>query len=359
MTTHGARKQQNMPPCENSKGTSCARCGSGAPPIHAIRNDTLHYCSDCLIAATLKRARATLLSALSPRSLDLGCRLAVAVSSPRLDGSSGWFAWYLLTNHVKHLGRQGLDVGAVHVRFDGDADVGSLEPDAESLCRVVTLDGRALATVDDPTGREDLRRVLVRNALAQELRRGDLDCIVLGDTADALAAGAVSRAAKGQGHLLGDVGMPKEGFAYIMGDLGKDWVAACGRAFSLPGVEDSAEGNRVAGNGVHAKNLHDLARAFATQLLRSNPGGVSNILGTAAKLEGSAAGGKACGLCGEVLADGEAGNRAGVCDACTIGVFGGWHDETRAARTMALLPAEIRSRCMVDAKSPTMITDGH
>ena len=110
---------------------------------------------------------------------------------------------------------------------------------------------------------------------------------------------------------------------------------------------------------MHAKNLHDLARAFAAQLLRSNPGGVSNILGTAAKLEGSAAGGKACGLCGEVLADGEAGNRAGVCDACTIGVFGGWHDETRAARTMALLPAEIRSRCMVDAKSPTMITDGH
>lgn len=342
--------KKNMRP----SGRSCAKCRSDTPPIHALRNDTLYYCSECLIAATLKRARLELLSALSPRSLDLGCRLAVAVSSPRPDGSGGWCAWTLLKRYMTYHGREGLDVEAVHVRFEGavdeaDAvDVADVAPGESPAARVIALDGSVLATVEDPTGREDLRRVLVQHALARELGRGDLDCIVLGDTADALAARAVARAVKGQGHLLGDVGRPKDGFAFVVRDLGKDWVAACHRAFVAPGgggeavAPDGAISN--ADESKNKKNLNDLARSFAAQLLRSNPGGVSNILATAAKIEETVAEGDACRLCGEALADDEGSNRAGVCDACTTGVFGDWHDEVRVERTMALLPAEIRSR---------------
>ncbi len=411
--------------------TGCVKCGSSTPPIHALRNGTLRYCSDCLIAATRKRTRLALLSALSPRSLDLGCRLAVAVSSPRPDGSSSWCAWTLLKRHMQYHtkahGRRGLDVEAVHVRFDGGdgidggddidgigdtVDLGSVDrhDGYQNQARIVTLDGAVLATVEDPTGREDLRRVLVRHALARELQGGDVDCIVMGDTADALAASAVSRAVKGQGHLLGDVGRPRDGFAFVMRDLGKDWVAACHRAFVTleqgergergeqgergergergeqgeqgeRAPESEADGKRVEGRAVvssgggsgsiaecqrlapssasetNEKNLNDLSRSFAAQLLRSNPGGVSNILATAAKLEGSCShrgDHPACGLCGEALADGEEGNRAGVCDACTTGVFSDWRDEARAARTMALLPADMRSRLVSGESTPSL-----
>jgi len=178
---------------------------------------------------------------------------------------------------------------------------------------------------------------------------------VLADTADTLAATAVARAAKGQGHLLGDVGVPDSGFAYIMRDLGKDWVQAYARAV---GMSPDNGGDGEQGAEAHdGKNVHDLARAFAAQLLESNPGGVSNILSTVGKLQASrnnrnnrnnrddgGDGGetRSCALCEELLCDDESDNRCGVCDACAMGVFGDWRDEEAAARTTSLLPETIR-----------------
>ena len=351
---------------------SCAKCKSSTLPIHSLRNGTLYYCNECLIAASRKRIRVALLSALSPRSLDLSCRLAVAVSSQRMDMSSGWCVWYMLNKHVTYKERLGLDVEAVHVRFDvgeTEAETNAGAADTVEAHRIITLNGDVLASVADPTGREDLRRILIHQALAQELDRGSLDCIVLGDTADAMAATAVSRAAKGQGHLLGDVGRPKNGFAYIMRDMGKDWVAACHHAFasssSVPTtIHGSAASDDVCAEyaepavgsmieEVDEKNLHDLAGSFAAHLLQSNPGGVSNILGTVAKLEESVAGRKACALCEEVLVEDEEENRYGVCDACTVGVFGEWRNEAQAERTLALLPSTIRDRFETGQSCPS------
>ena len=177
----------------------CAKCG--ASDTHSLRNATLYYCSDCLIAATKKRVRTALLEALSNRSLDMQCRLAVGVSTPGWSASSGWCAWHVLRHHVSwYKGQVGLNVDALFVRVleegdgDGDGD-GDGERDREedleedgggergrdSADRVIDVDGRALATVADPTGKEDLRRVLIRHALREELACGDrrYDCTLL------------------------------------------------------------------------------------------------------------------------------------------------------------------------------------
>lgn len=173
--------------------------------------------------------------------------------------------------------------------------------------------------------------------------------IVLGDTADTLAATAVARAAKGQGHLLGDVGVSDAGLAYIMRDLGKDWVQAYARAAGkFPDAVDERQEH-------DDKNVNDLTRVFAAQLLESNPGGVSNILSTVGKLQASRdvdvdvdvrgdGGARSCAVCEEALCEDEPDNRCGVCDACATGVFGDWRDEEAAARTTSLLPETLRLR---------------
>ena len=165
---------------------------------------------------------------------------------------------------------------------------------------------------------------------------------MLGDTADTLAATAVARAAKGQGHLLGDVGVPEVGFAYAMRDLGKDWVQAYAQAIGRPEETDGG-GEGTCQDSVDDKNVHDLARGFAVQLLESNPGGVSNIMGTVGKLDQSR-GHDTCALCEEVLCEEELDNRCGTCDACTTGVFADWRDEEAAMRTVSSLPESLRAR---------------
>lgn len=170
----------------NAPSQPCAKCRA-SPPTHALRNATLFYCSDCLIAAMKKRVRHALVDAISSQSLDLSCRLAVAVSTRHWErsASSAWCAWHILREHVSgYKGRVGLPVEALWVRVLCSAEgrgepVGADDDVAPIVPRIIEVDGRALDTVQDPTGREDLRRILIRHVLREELLRGDLDCTLI------------------------------------------------------------------------------------------------------------------------------------------------------------------------------------
>jgi hypothetical protein len=333
----------------------CQKCKS-VPGIHAIRRATVHYCSECLTASLKKKVRTALVEATST-----GSRLAMAVSGG--PPSSSWCAWHVLTQHIRHKKTSGLDVEALHVSFETEEDSkDALDFDIDGPLRVIRLQSTALNSVQDPTGREDLRKILIQHALKQELAKGEYECMLLGHTSDTLAADAVAAAAKGQGHILGSIGKPSNGMAYVMRDIGGDQVDAYARAWgpSCPESNDTTHGNGTNGDrndAIDKKNVHSLSRLFVGQLLESNPGGVSNILGTVGKLVPGAEGKDCseaqpgsgrCSLCEAVLILEENMNRHGVCDACTAGIFGDWKDEEAALATLNGLPSDLRQRFLLE-----------
>ncbi|PRW60032.1 Cytoplasmic tRNA 2-thiolation 2 [Chlorella sorokiniana] len=172
----------------------------------------------------------------------------------------------------------------------GSSSLFSAAPRPEQRQRLQSL----LASVSDPTGRQDLSRHLRTRLLLRAA--AELGCARLarGDCATALAAHIVAAASKGCGYsLAGDVRLvdARHGsrlppvFLPLREVSARELGVVCAR-WRLPLADPSALGRAVGpAAAVDKKNINALAAAFVAGMEAHNPGSVPNILNTISKLE--------------------------------------------------------------------------
>jgi hypothetical protein len=195
-----------------------------------------------------------------------------------------------------------------------------------------------LDTIVDPTGREDMKSILIKRILLQTASKHECSSLLLGYTSDRLAATAISAAAKGQGYSLPVT------IQVIDKRYGEDMpnIILCSKEVSeeevhcvLTSVADFArkEGEfRDTEIDIDKKNLNQLAKHFVAMVQDSNPGGIQNIMSSLGKLVPFDVDEDLfmCPICfaplhqDEVptLEDCRASLIATCCDSCRSGIFG-------------------------------------
>lgn len=150
--------------------------------------------------------------------------------------------------------------------------------------------GGLLDKIVDPTGKEDMKSILIKRLLLKTASSHGCSSLLLGHTSDRLAASAISAAAKGQGYSLPVT------IQIIDNRYGKDMptIILCSKDVSreemhciLTSVTDFAtkEGEyRDIEIDMDKKNLNQLAKHFVAMVQDNNPGGIQNIMSSLAKL---------------------------------------------------------------------------
>ena len=195
-----------------------------------------------------------------------------------------------------------------------------------------------LDTIVDPTGKEDMKSILIKRILLQTASKHGCSSLLLGYTSDKLAATAISAAAKGQGYSLPVT------IQIIDKRYGKDMpnIVLCSKEVSeeevhciLTSVADFAakEGeNSDTEIDIDKKNLNQLAKHFVAMVQDSNPGGIQNIMSSLGKLVPFDVDEDLylCPICYAPLHQDEvptvedcrASLIAACCDSCRVGIFG-------------------------------------
>ncbi|KAI7846117.1 hypothetical protein COHA_000378 [Chlorella ohadii] len=216
---------------------------------------------------------------LSPEQQAAGIASVAAAAAQYCEGSEGGVNFHCLPLEAVFdeatPAAAGADGSATAVCSSADGSIGSsglfgAAPRQEQRQRLQSL----LASVRDPTGRQDLARHLRTRLLLRAA--AELDCARLarGDCATTLAAHIVAAASKGCGYsLAGDVS------ARELGVVCARWRLPLADASALGGAAGTAPAV------VDKKNINALAAAFVAGMEAHNPGSVPNILNTISKLE--------------------------------------------------------------------------
>lgn len=221
-----------------------------------------------------------------------------------------------------------------------------------------------LQSITDATGREDLKTILIRETMLEKARMEGWPYILMANTADTRAREAVAAAAKGQGFTLSSFSCAIDSrygehprIIYCMKDVTQEEVECLSSA--LLGEEVAQQcGESYADK----KNIHNLADIFTKQLQMSNPGGVSNIMSSVAKLtefDWEKDTPVCCPLCwspmheDEMVEEEDASETplARVCESCKVGVFGCLTNKElaqsdHASQILRTLPDVIRHRIL-------------
>lgn len=219
-------------------------------------------------------------------------------------------------------------------------------------------------SVSDSTGREDLKMILIRETMLAKAMMEGWSYILMANTADARAREAVAATAKGQGFVLSSFscaidsryGEGRPRVVYCMKDVSQEEVDCLSSALLGEDVVQQCDVSCT-----DKKNIHNLADVFTKQLQMSNPGGVSNIMSSVAKLtdfDWEKDNPVCCPLCwapmheDEVLgANASETPLASVCESCKVGVFGCLTNEElaqseHASQIFNKLPDVIRNRIL-------------
>jgi hypothetical protein len=203
-----------------------------------------------------------------------------------------------------------------------------------------------LAAVRDPTGAADLRAMLRLRVLLERCRRVEATVLAFGDNAAATAAAAVAAVVKGGGYSVPgassriDRRHVASGGPTLLYPLREIPEEECGIACSALGLPQRPQPRSGAAKEINKHDINALAEVFVTNVLKHNPGAVSNINSTVSRLqafpwneggEGAEACEAVCPVCFSPLADDEVcgasegayGELAGVCESCVHQVFGG------------------------------------
>lgn len=219
-------------------------------------------------------------------------------------------------------------------------------------------------SISDSTGREDLKMILIRETMLEKAMKEGWSYILMANTADARAREAVAATAKGQGFVLSSFscaidsryGEGRPRVVYCMKDVTQEEVDCLSSALLAEDVVQ--QGDLVCAD---KKNIHNLADIFTKQLQMSNPGGVSNIMSSVAKLtefDWETDNPACCPLCWAPMHEDEMLGAhasetplASVCESCKVGVFGCLTNEElakseHASQIFNKLPDVIRNRIL-------------
>lgn len=202
-----------------------------------------------------------------------------------------------------------------------------------------------LAAAADPTGAADLRVLLRMRVLLERCMATGSGALAFGDNAAATAAASVAAVVKGGGYAVPGAAARVDrrhvasGGPTLLYPLREALEQECelvGAALGLPARQPCGGGEAIDGRDINA-----LAAVFVNNVLKHNPGAVSNINSTVSRLEAfpwnkgggdeAAACEALCPVCFSPLADDEVcgagagahGELAGVCDSCVYQIFGG------------------------------------
>jgi len=148
---------------------------------------------------------------------------------------------------------------------------------------------KLLSLVRDKTGRQDLIHHLKRYLILNTATAYGCSKVLLGQTANMMAAEAVSAAAKGQGYALPSnaqavddrYGSKFPSILHPMKDISDEEVYCLSSTI----LQDVIHENEQEPQHLDKNDINDLAKSFISLVQNSNPGGVSNIMSSISKLE--------------------------------------------------------------------------